>query len=417
MNTPRQQIIIIGAGIAGLTAARALSPHHRVTVLEAATRMGGRILQLEEGFSRFTEAGAEFIHNHAVHTLQLLKEAGIAYTEVSGKMYNARDGECREQTEMIEGWDELLHKMSGIKDETTLLQLLDLHFSDAKHQQLYQQAVAYASGFDLADPARVTARSLYQEWSQPEENYRIEGGYQQLVNWLAGECKKQGCEIICGAEVTQLDWRNGAVKAMSAQGDVYEGDKCLVTIPLGRLQQKAVRFDPDIPQLAQAVNHIGFGEVIKVMIEFKERCWHKDAGFYFSDEAFPTWWSQLPDELPLLEGWAGGSHAAALGDKTDAELEQIAISSLANILGTDTAALRDKLRKIHVVNWQRVPYIGGGYSYAIPGSSAARLQLGKPVANTLYFAGEAVYDGPASGTVEAAVVSATLAASAIITSV
>ena len=130
-----------------------------------------------------------------------------------------------------------------------------------------------------------------------------------------------------------------------------------------------------------------------------------DLSFLFSDAPFPTWWSQLPDPRPLLTGWLAGPAATQLRTTPDETLLAQALASLAGLLGTTPAFLRSQLLAHRIVNWAADPYALGAYAYTAVGASEGRAAMGTPVANTLFIAGEGVYDGPYIGTVEAALTS------------
>jgi monoamine oxidase len=159
---------------------------------------------------------------------------------------------------------------------------------------------------------------------------------------------------------------------------------------------------------------MGFGPVIKLVLEFREAFWERaDAarpgwrtfpglGFLFSNAPVPTWWTQLPDGTPVLTGWLAGPAAAGCGALPDEGLLNIALHSLAALVLAQPADLRALLVAHHVANWPADPYARGAYSYATVHGEAARATLAAPVDDTLFFAGEAFYQGPAVGTVEAA---------------
>jgi monoamine oxidase len=103
------------------------------------------------------------------------------------------------------------------------------------------------------------------------------------------------------------------------------------------LDKASINFTPPIDDYVNAAKQIGYGTVIKVILQFKEAFWKKDTGFILSDEIIPTWWTQLPSPLPILTGWSGGSKAERLGDEGNDELLKKPLLSLANIF-----SLRDK---------------------------------------------------------------------------
>ena len=163
--TTESDILIIGAGACGLMAAKELSAKgKKVTVLEARNRTGGRIHTINgDGFLQAVETGPEFIHGKLPITLKLLKKAGITYTETEGDMLHNTGGKWHEEEEQIEGWDELMKKMSKLKEDTTLSLFLEAHFSEEKYTALRQQALQYAQGFDAVDPDKASVFALRDE--------------------------------------------------------------------------------------------------------------------------------------------------------------------------------------------------------------------------------------------------------------
>src|SRR5688572_8871195 len=140
-------IIIIGAGVAGMFAARELAPSNEITILEAKGRSGGRVrtVILDRGRG-LVEGGAEFIHGSCPETVSLLKQAGIGYHLDEGKMYKKEDGAWKEQTDMIEGWDQLLAKMKKIPRDMSMKEFLDTYFPEDRHRHLREEAVRFVEG-------------------------------------------------------------------------------------------------------------------------------------------------------------------------------------------------------------------------------------------------------------------------------
>jgi len=416
----RETVIIIGAGASGLRAAKELAGKFDVILLEAATRIGGRIHSLPAQQSPYvTEAGAEFIHGHQKETLKLLKAAKIDYVPVEGNMYRKESGEWKQQTEMIEGWDELLKKMKKVKTDESLQSFLHEYFGADKYADLRRHATNYAEGFDLANTSKASVQSLYDEWiNEEEENFRIPAGYGALVDHLKKECEKEGCRILTNHKVTQVDWGKNDVTIYAANKEVFSASKLIVTVPISILvkagDKLSINFTPPVDDYISAANKIGMGAVIKVVVHFHQRLWKEDMGFVFSDEIFPTWWTQLPDERPVLTGWCGGPKAELFSSQSDEDILEKAILSLSSILDMPAAELKKNIREACVFNWQSDELNLHGYSYDTLESDAARQILNTPVADTILFAGEALYQGKSPGTVEAALVSGKNAAAKLI---
>ncbi len=407
----KESIIIIGGGAAGLMAAKDLANKYDVIILEAAPRLGGRILsKTSTHSSKIIEAGAEFIHGHQKLTLELLKEAGIKYTPVEGKMYHKEKGKLEEQTEMIEGWDELLKQMKKIKTDMTMHDFLQAYFGNDDQADLRRHATYYAEGFDLADVKKASVQSLYKEWSNEEyENFRIPTGYGALIDFLKKECEKKGCDILADNLVKQIDWEKNEVTVYANDDQKYFGNKVIVTVPLAVLKRAgdklSINFTPPLDEYIKAANDIGMGAVIKVVLQFHRRFWKEDLGFIFSEEIFPTWWTQLPDTSPVLSGWVGSTKAEQLCDQSDEQVLEKAILSLSSIFEISHDDIKNNLQEADIFNWQSDELGLYGYSYNTLRTPAARQLLNTPIDQTIFFAGEGLYAGKSPGTVEAALAS------------
>jgi monoamine oxidase len=407
---PKPSVVIVGAGATGLMAANVLADKFDVTLLEARERAGGRIQTIFNGSVSQLEAGAEFVHGDLPETFRLLKKAGIKYHKVEGKVYRKKGEALVEQEEFIEHWDALLDKMKSLPNDMVMSDFLETYFSVPKYETLRRHAKAFAEGFDIADINKASTNVLYQEWKKAghEENYRIEGGYGALIDYLLDEAMQKHCRFITGQLVKQVDWEQHQVKVYTAENHHFYADKLLLTVPVGVLWQHgaiaSINFTPPIDEYIGMTREIGYGAVIKVVLQFDQILWLEDAGFFLSDLPFPTWWTQLPDKKPMITGWVGGPKAEALSTRSDEELLSIAMESFSQVAGISLPELKAHLTSSHVFNWQKDPFALGAYSYSYPGTMAARQMLQTPVGDTIYLAGEA-YGVDSNGTVEGALLS------------
>lgn len=387
----KKELIIIGAGAAGLMAAKELSATFNTTILEANEVPGGRTLTHYPAPGLHIETGAEFIHGNLPITLSLLQSAHIPYHPINGDMYLVENGEIKQEDGWIEDWENLIKYMSQAPPTQTMQELLDQHYPATQYAKVREHITGYVEGYDLADLHKVSVRYLYDEWTQEQEtNYRVENGYTALINYLAKDLK-----IITSQRVKNITWTPGQV-SVSTQDNTYTAHKVIITIALNTLQNNEITFSPALPDYAAAAQQIGWGEVIKFNLVFNHPFWTakaKDFGFILSDEAIPTWWTQSPDST-ILTGWLGGPVVNDYKNITEAELLEQALTSLSNIFSTPKATIQAALTNSFISS--------GGYSYGMPGTDAARALLNTPVADTIYFAGEALYGAESPGTVEAA---------------
>ncbi|WP_426491001.1 flavin monoamine oxidase family protein [Hymenobacter sp. 102] len=427
-------ILIIGAGAAGLLAARNLAQAgRRVTILEARPRPGGRIYSLgpEAGFSAPTEAGAEFLHGDVPLTRELLQAYGIPWHDTAGTTYEVSQGHARKAEAFLEEMPLLLSTLQQLSNDMPLANFLTEYFPGAEYAALRRQATAFAEGYDAADARRVSAFALREEWSGngAEDSPRPEGGYAGLVQGLMRELEAAGAHLMLGTQVTLIEWQPGQVTVRSQDGRVFQAPQLLLTVPLGVWQAPEGRpgylpLHPDLPGHRAAAQALGFGPVIKYLLEFEEPIWEQvsadigqampELGFLFSDAAVPTWWSQQPSSQSLLTGWVAGPAAAHRQHLTPSELLTEALDSLAYLLQTTPAYLRQHLQAHQILNWGTDPLALGAYSYPTICAAEFRATLSAPVADTLFVAGEGVYSGPYTGTVEAALVTGAAAARRIL---
>jgi monoamine oxidase len=419
-------VLIIGAGAAGLMAAYKLSQKgKKIIVLEARGRTGGRIHTLsDQDFFKQAELGAEFIHGDLPVTLNLLKEAGIAYEHAGGEMlqYAGSKFTCNEN--FIEHWDLLIEKLKDLKADKSIGEFLTHEFSGEKYKSMRSSVTQYVSGYDTADVHKASAFALRREWLSEDDDaqHRVTNGYCSMINYLANSCKKAGGLIYLNSIVKNIDWETGKVKAITADGSQYSANKLILAMPLGVLQagakeKCAVAFNPPIPKYLSAINKLGFGAIIKFLLEFDAAFWENEAvqknieknlqnmAFIISDQEIPTWWTQYPRRSSLLTGWLGGQPAEERKSKSTDELLQLALQSLSNIFKLKVDELKTRLVAWNIANWTTDPFTLGSYVYDTIEAPEARKVLIEAIDDTLYFAGEYLYDGPAMGTVEAALTS------------
>ena len=419
-------VLIIGAVAAGLLAARELAAAGRqVVVLEALSRLGGRAhTHTPPGFSAPIEAGAEFIHGEAPLTRALLAEAGLGWQTTTGHTYQIKNGHLQDEDSFFAHLPPLLEKLAALEADVPLADFLTTYFPGDEHTALRTFATQFAEGYDAADATRVSAWALRDEWatSGVDGSLRPTGGYGALLHWLAAQAQAAGATLHLATSVREVRWQPGAAEVLTETGATFQARQVLCTLPLGVWQLPAgqpgyVRWVPELPQHRAAAARLGFGSVIKVVLEFATPFWQPklpELEFLLSDAPVPTWWGQLTGGRAMLTGWLAGPPARRLRDAPASEVLAEALASLSYLLDVSPTELAAQLRASYVGNWGAEPYAYGAYSYPTVGAEEARAALATPVADTLFFAGEALYQGAEGGTVEAALASGQAAARAML---
>jgi len=413
MATKIFHIGIAGAGISGLVAGlEILTAGHTVTIFEARHRAGGRIQSLDVD-GMVVEAGPEFIHGKLSETIGLLKKYRIRYDPIEGKNYIAKKGLLKESDDMVEGWDLLMEQMKSLYDDMPFGEFLERQFPGDRFSALRQTATGFAEGFDLADIQTASTKALYREWKHGEaEQYRIPAGYGTLIHSLEYEFKKGGGKLLTNHPVKGVERNAREIKIYVSGDRAFSLDKLIISLPLSALTEKingpeSISFIPALADKAEAFRQIGFGTVIKIVMIWESAFWYQalpEVQFIFSDHFIPTWWTQYPADLPMLTGWLGGPKAARFADNENAFFLDKAMESLSGIFSLSREAIKKGLKHVSIFNWKNEPWSRGAYSYDLAGYSQAKSVCRKSIENKIYFAGEAYYEGPYPGTVEAAVV-------------
>ena len=404
----QKDILIIGAGAAGLMAMKQLcTAGYKVAILEAGSSAGGRIKTTSnEKFTTYIEEGAEFIHSNLPLTIDLLKQAGISYEPVAGKMVQSSGGGWSTNSELDKHWKELMDKMNELNADMDIQTFLQKFFSSEKYAALCKAVQGFAEGFDLADISNASVLAVKEEWDHSDDTqYRINGGYKKLVDFLVQQCVDAGGEIFYNAAVKRIEHSDQTVTIHTEDKRVFQSAKVILTVSAGVLKSGSIAFTPAIDEQFAAIQQLGFGTVIKIFLQFSESFWQQqqeELSFAISGEAIPTWWTQWPKKNNMLTGWLGGPKAALWSEQSTAAIVRAALLSLSSIFKIPADELEKKLVDHKVIDWHNNPHVRGGYSYQTVFSADAKKLLLQPVNDVIFFAGEALSSSSSIGTVEAA---------------
>ncbi|MBB1285018.1 FAD-dependent oxidoreductase [Flavisolibacter sp. BT320] len=408
-------VVIVGAGAAGMTAALELAlTGRRVGIVEAKDRVGGR-MHTFTGDIYPIELGAEFVHGNLPLTKQFLEKAGADNYTVKGSIWQYKDGNLQQQEDFIEDYKTLEKKCKSLEEDKPVERFLQEDLADKEAEELRFSLRNYVEGYYAADTRTASTRALCNELTKgEEEQFRIRQGYVELVRILEKSCREKGVQFFLSQSVLQVQWKKGSVTVITEK-QTFQAAKVLVTVPVGVLQKEAITFFPALPQIKKAVQTLGFGHVVKIVFRFDSVFWKEktntggndlsDMGFLFSREEVPTWWTHYPDDRPLLTGWLAGPQAAAAQFLSKEEIVEKALGSLSTILGVDKFRLQQIIEEAYYYNWSADPFVYGAYSYETVGGEEAIRTVQQGIEDTVYFAGEGLHIGPIIGTVEAALVS------------
>ena len=407
-------VIVIGAGAAGLMAAWELvQTGKRTAVVEARDYVGGRIHTIQDDkFELPVELGAEFVHGDLELTKMLLQKANVETYDVKGEIWQNEDASLDEQSDFIEDYSALNKKFKEVKEDISVAEFFEKHLHGKEFEELRFSLKNYVEGYYAADTNKASTFSLKEELTNSsDKQYRVEGGYIKLIDHLYQQCKQKGVEFFLFQPVKDIQWKKDEVNVVTQERN-FTSRKVLVTVPIGVLQSEKIHFYPAVPSKIVASKKLGFGPVIKTLLQFDESFWKnkeftkgKDLdklSFIFSEAIIPTWWTYHPKQVAMLTGWSGGPHADEIKNFSEKEILEKALESLSEIFTVEVSQLQEKLTGWHVANWVNDPYSCGGYSYEVVNGSAIKQTIKKPIEQTIYFAGEGLYDGPEIGSVEGA---------------
>jgi len=413
-------VIIVGAGAAGLAAAGKLAAWgRRVVILEARSRTGGRVFTRQcSGLPFPVELGAEFIHGLPQETFSIVRAANLVTYETSDTHLLVRDGKIQDENA---AWDRMAQLLDRV-DELASTGRSVRSFLDGPGSVDAQAALLlrrYVEGYHAAHTERMSLAALAQAERAAaaiggDRSFRVLNGYSRVVDALISA--RPGIELRLNTRVDEVVWETGrvvlhATNALSGGRESFTAPRVLVTLPLSVLQAGSVRFDPPLVEKSAAAARLHMGNVVKVVLQFAEPVWeareemHELGFLHAPDQLFPTWWTMHPLRSSVITGWAGGPAADGLNGKSREAMLECALHSLAQSLSIPHEQLTRGLLSAHLHDWLADPFSGGAYSYIPVGGEDAPAELGRPLHGTLFFAGEATDTTGHTGTVHGAIAS------------
>ena len=400
-----ETVVVIGAGMAGLSAARRLTANgYRVIVVEARDRPGGR-MWTDHSLGTAVDLGAAWIHGDSSSNplMKMVAKYGlsttatewdeawlfdIGYGEIEDESYDAI---WRRSESIIERLyeaqstasskrsvaDALAPILKGLSGDPIVKRGIEWRLAS-------QIAVEYATNFD---------QLALKHWDVDEkfggDDVIVSGGFQKIVEPLS-----DGLDIRYGHVVEKVSFDGSGAKVTTSQG-VIEADRVVVTLPLGVLQQERVQFEPQLPEAKRSsIGRLEMGVMNKIALRFSKRFWPEDAHrlglLNSSTENLTEYFPLTPHSgQPVIVGLTRGRHAKSIEKANKEEAVQQALSDLRFMFGS---AVPYKAVDSVVTGWYSDEFSGGAYSSIPPGGSFSDYRtLAKPLDGKVFFAGEATH--------------------------
>lgn len=397
-----KSVLVVGAGMAGLSAARSLADAGwPVRVIEARDRIGGRV-HTDRAWGVPLDMGASWIHGAAGNPLVELAnkaQARLVPTDYYGWAQLAVDPRLPPLDYDKKTWRRFVERARDQVDDGSLAAAVNAAaaadgLSDYDRAQLAFYVATEIEDEYAASADQLSALTFDQGTYTAGDQDVITSGYDALPKLLA-----DGLHVVLNSPVTAIVRRDDSVTVRTA-GRSFEGPAAIVTIPLGVLKTGAVTFDPPLPDAqARAVNALGFGVLSKSYFRLNRRTWEAENAFYEYLGPEPGLWSQwfaLPVAAgPIMLAFNAGDRGRSVETSSQQDLMTSALPVIRQLFGADVSPV-----EVRTSGWAADPYARGSYSFHAPGSGLDdRRRLQEPIGDRLFLAGEAIgVDNPATVT-------------------
>lgn len=378
-------IIVIGAGAAGLAATRTLVERGLSAIcLEARERIGGRAWTDSETFGVPFDRGCAWLHSGDINPWRPIA-ADLGFTVIEQRqVWLGRLGDHWLDESEHADWDRVIaSRLAAIAAVGASGRDVAASTVPVAHEPWSPAAEAVVSWYTSADSDQVSTLDIFNA-NDTGTDWPIVEGYGALVARYG-----EGLPVWLATPATRIAWGDRAMAVETARGTVH-ARAVVVAVPTNVLAGGAIAFDPPLPIVKQeAFHNIPLGNAEKIVFRIEGDQFGMRPGVFGvarADVSYTAGYQFCPFERPLVIGFLGGSCARELAAAGEQAMISFGIDELAQMFGSD---VRRHIIKSAVTQWVADPYIGGGYSAARPGHAHRRADLAAPVDDKLFFAGEA----------------------------
>ena len=400
-----EAVVVIGAGMAGLSAARRLVANgYPVIVVEARDRPGGR-MWTDYSLGTAVDLGAAWIHGDSSSNplMKMADRYELSTTATDWDetwLFDSEHGELEDESYDVI-WrrsesiiERLYDAQSTASSKRSVADTLSPMLKSLSGDPMVKRGIQWflSSQIEVEYAANFDQLAL-KHWDMDEafsgDDVIVSGGFQKIVEPLS-----DGLAIRYAHRVEKVSFDGSGVKVTTSQG-VIQADRAVVTLPLGVLQQDRVRFEPQLPEdKRSSIGRLGMGVMNKTALRFSKRFWPEDAHrlglLKSSTETLTEYFPLTPySGEPVIVGLTRGRHAKSIENTNKEEVVQQALTDLRSMFGN---AVPHKVVDSVVTGWYSDEFSHGSYSNIPPGASFSDYRtLAQPIEGKVFFAGEATH--------------------------